>query len=32
MATEAIKDADGLPILKPRTPDYLRKLKEIDNE
>lgn len=25
MATEAIKDADGLPILKPRTPDYLRK-------
>ena len=32
MATEAIKDADGLPILKPRTPEYLRKLKEIDNE
>ena len=32
MATEAIKDADGLPILKPRTPDYLRKLKEIDSE
>jgi len=27
MATEAIKDADGLPILKPRTPDYLRKAK-----
>ena len=25
MATEAMKDADGLPILKPRTPDYLRK-------
>jgi hypothetical protein len=25
MATEAIKDADGLPILKPRTPDYMRK-------
>ena len=32
MATEALKDDDGLPILKPRTPDYLRKLKEIDNE
>ena len=30
MATEAIKDADGLPILKPRTPAYIRKLKEID--
>jgi len=27
MATEAIKDADGLPILKPRTPEYLRKAK-----
>ena len=27
MATEAIKDADGLPILKPRTPDYMRKAK-----
>lgn len=27
MATEALKDADGLPILKPRTPDYLRKAK-----
>ena len=27
MATEAIKDADGLPILKPRTPAYLRKAK-----
>ena len=25
MATEAIKDADGLPILKPRTPAYIRK-------
>ena len=25
MATEAIRDADGLPILKPRTPDYMRK-------
>jgi hypothetical protein len=25
MATEAIKDADGLPILKPRTPAYLKK-------
>ena len=24
MATEAIKDADGLPILKPRTPPYIR--------
>jgi hypothetical protein len=24
MATEAILDADGLPILKPRTPPYLR--------
>ena len=24
MATEAIKDADGLPILKPRTAPYLR--------
>jgi hypothetical protein len=32
MATEALKDDDGLPILKPRTPDYLRKLKEIDSE
>ena len=32
MATEAIKDADGLPILKPRTPAYIRKLKEIDSE
>ena len=27
MATEAIRDADGLPILKPRTPAYLRKAK-----
>ena len=27
MATETIKDADGLPILKPRTPAYLRKAK-----
>ena len=27
MATEAIKDADGLPILKPRTPAYIRKAK-----
>jgi len=27
MATEAIKDADGLPILKPRTPAYMRKAK-----
>lgn len=27
MATEALKDADGLPILKPRTPAYLRKAK-----
>jgi hypothetical protein len=27
MATEAIKDADGLPILKPRTPAYLKKAK-----
>jgi len=27
MATEAIKDADGLPILKPRTPEYMRKAK-----
>jgi hypothetical protein len=25
MATEALKDEDGLPILKPRTPDYMRK-------
>jgi hypothetical protein len=25
MATEAIKDADGLPILKPRTPEYLKR-------
>jgi hypothetical protein len=25
MATEALKDDDGLPILKPRTPDYMRK-------
>ena len=24
MATEAIKDSDGLPILKPRTPPYIR--------
>jgi hypothetical protein len=27
MATEALKDEDGLPILKPRTPDYMRKAK-----
>jgi hypothetical protein len=27
MATEALKDDDGLPILKPRTPDYMRKAK-----
>ena len=27
MATETIKDADGLPILKPRTPAYLKKAK-----
>lgn len=27
MATEAIKDADGLPILKPRTAPYLKKAK-----
>jgi len=27
MATEAVKDADGLPILKPRTPPYLKKAK-----
>jgi hypothetical protein len=27
MATEAIKDEDGLPILKPRTPEYMRKAK-----
>jgi hypothetical protein len=25
MATEAVKDADGLPILKPRTPEYLKR-------
>ena len=25
MATEALKDADGLPILKPRTPEYLKR-------
>jgi hypothetical protein len=24
MATQALKDADGLPILKPRTPPYIR--------
>jgi hypothetical protein len=24
MATEAIVDSDGLPILKPRTPPYLK--------
>jgi hypothetical protein len=27
MATEAILDSDGLPILKPRTPPYLKDLK-----
>jgi hypothetical protein len=27
MATETIRDADGLPILKPRTPAYLKKAK-----
>ena len=27
MATEALLDADGLPILKPRTPPYLKSLK-----
>jgi hypothetical protein len=27
MATEALLDSDGLPILKPRTPPYLKKLK-----
>jgi hypothetical protein len=25
MATQALKDADGLPILKPRTPAYLKR-------
>jgi hypothetical protein len=32
MATEALLDSDGLPILKPRTPPYLKELKEINNE
>jgi len=27
MATEAVKDADGLPILKPRTAPYIKKAK-----
>jgi hypothetical protein len=27
MATEALLDSDGLPILKPRTPPYLKELK-----
>ena len=27
MATEALKDDDGLPILKPRTPPYIKDLK-----
>ena len=27
MATEAIVDSDGLPILKPRTPPYLKQIK-----
>ena len=27
MATEAVKDADGLPVLKPRTAPYLKKAK-----
>lgn len=27
MATEALLDSDGLPVLKPRTPPYLKELK-----